>query len=140
MKRGAIFLLAGVAMLAGGRLAGASPAAHGGVLRLGMTGASVGIDPQKAYITTAWWLEYATAAKLFNYPDRRGPAGSLLRPEVASSFQVSGDGKTYTFPSWLPLGNVYSVGDVAIGVGVLMTIVVAMRPRLYLWAPRHASS
>jgi hypothetical protein len=25
---------------------------------------SVQIDPQLAYITTAWWLEYATAAAL----------------------------------------------------------------------------
>jgi Family of unknown function (DUF5317) len=46
----------------------------------------------------------------------------------------------WAVPSWLPMGNVYSVGDVAIGVGVLVTIVIAMRPRLYLRAPRHASS
>jgi hypothetical protein len=46
----------------------------------------------------------------------------------------------WAVPSWLPLGNVYSVGDVAIGIGVLLTIVVAMRPRLALRAPGHASS
>ncbi|HTS73603.1 MAG TPA: hypothetical protein VMG74_07820 [Gaiellaceae bacterium] len=50
------------------------------------------IDPQVAYITTAWWLEYATAAKLYNYPDERGPAGSILRPEVASGVTVSNGG------------------------------------------------
>ena len=44
-----------------------------------------------------WWLEYATAAKLYNYPDKRGPAGSVLRPEVASGFKVSNGGKRYTF-------------------------------------------
>ncbi len=48
-------------------------------------------------MTTAWWLEYATAAKLYNYPDKPGQAGGLLRPEVASGFAVSGDGRTYTF-------------------------------------------
>ena len=63
----------------------------------GRPGASVQIDPQLAYITTAWWLEYATAAKLYNYPDKRGPAGSVLRPEVASGFKVTNGGRRYTF-------------------------------------------
>jgi peptide/nickel transport system substrate-binding protein len=70
---------------------------QGGIWRAGTTGASVQIDPQLAYITTAWWLEYATAAKLYNYPDKSGPAGSKLVPEVASSFKVSNGGKRYTF-------------------------------------------
>jgi ABC-type transport system substrate-binding protein len=69
----------------------------GGILRAGTTGASVQVDPQLAYITTAWWLEYATAAKLYNYPDKSGPAGSKLVPEVASRFTVSNGGKRYTF-------------------------------------------
>ncbi len=69
----------------------------GGIWRAGTTGASVQIDPQLAYITTAWWLEYATAAKLYNYPDKAGPAGSKLVPEVASRFTVSNGGKRYTF-------------------------------------------
>ena len=69
----------------------------GGLYKVGTTGASVQVDPQLAYITTAWWLEYATAAKLFNYPDKSGPAGSKLLPEVASKFTVSGGGKVYTF-------------------------------------------
>ena len=69
----------------------------GGLWRVGTTGASVQVDPQLAYITTAWWLEYATAAKLYNYPDKSGPAGSKLVPEVASRFTVSNGGKTYKF-------------------------------------------
>ena len=79
------------------QLAGASTDRRGGIFRYGTTGASVQVDPQLAYITTAWWLEYATAAKLFNYPDKRGPAGSRLVPEVASRFTVSPDGRRYTF-------------------------------------------
>ena len=70
---------------------------QGGIWRAGTTGASVQVDPQLAYITTAWWLEYATAAKLYNYPDKAGPAGSKLVPEVASHFTVSNGGKRYTF-------------------------------------------
>ena len=69
----------------------------GGIFKVGTTGASVQVDPQLAYITTAWWLEYATAAKLYNYPDKAGPAGTKLIPEVASKFTVSNGGKRYTF-------------------------------------------
>jgi ABC-type transport system substrate-binding protein len=69
----------------------------GGIWKAGFTGASVQVDPQLAYITTAWWFEYATAAKLYNYPDKAGPAGSKLVPEVASHFTVSNGGKKYTF-------------------------------------------
>src|SRR5919197_3893932 len=92
-----------VAMLVAGAgltatAAGSAPAVKpGGILTVGTTGASVAIDPQVAYVSTAWWLEYATAAKLFNYPDKAGPAGALLRPEVASRYAVSRDGRTYTF-------------------------------------------
>ena len=69
----------------------------GGIWKVGTVGASVQVDPQLAYITTAWWMEYATAAKLYNYPDKSGPAGSKLVPEVASKFLVSNSGKRYTF-------------------------------------------
>src|SRR6266487_2860847 len=94
-------VVAGIVLLATAQFAGAvgasSSFAKGGVFRVGTTGASVQVDPQLAYITTAWWLEYATAAKLYNYPDRKGPSGELLVPEVASKFTVSNGGKTYTF-------------------------------------------
>jgi hypothetical protein len=35
----------------------------------------------------------------------------------------------YAIPAWVPLANVFSVGDVLIGVGILITVVAAMRPR-----------
>jgi len=69
----------------------------GGIWKIGTTGASTQVDPQIAYVTTAWWIEYATAAKLYNYPDKSGPAGSKLVPEVASKFAVTNGGKKYTF-------------------------------------------
>jgi oligopeptide transport system substrate-binding protein len=90
-------LALGAALMVAAQLAGAASERRGGILVVGTTGASVQVDPQLAYITTAWWLEYATAAKLYNYPDKRGPAGSLLEPEVASSYKVSNGGKRYTF-------------------------------------------
>jgi Family of unknown function (DUF5317) len=35
----------------------------------------------------------------------------------------------YALPAWVPLANVFSVGDVLIGVGVALAIAVAMRSR-----------
>lgn len=91
-------LVLGATFLVTAGLAGASRGfAQGGIFRVGYAGASVQIDPQLAYVSTAWSLEYATAAKLFNYPDRAGAGGSVLRPEVAAGYKVSGDGRTYTF-------------------------------------------
>ena len=92
----AALLATGSFLLITAQFAGASRQ-KGGVLRVGTTGASVQVDPQLAYITTAWWLEYATAAKLYNYPDKRGPAGTILEPEVASRYVVSNRGRRYTF-------------------------------------------
>jgi ABC-type transport system substrate-binding protein len=93
MKRGALLLVAGAAMLAAAQLASASSPSRG-IFRAGMEGASVQVDPQVAYVNTAWWLEYATAAKLFNWPDR---GATKLVPEAASRFTVSDRGKKYTF-------------------------------------------
>ena len=94
-------LVAGASLLVAASLASAGNASHslkkGGIWKYGAESASVQVDPQIAYITTAWFLEYATAAKLYNYPDKPGPAGSKLVPEVASKFTVSRNGKVYTF-------------------------------------------
>src|SRR6266511_5958576 len=87
----------------GKSLIAAAAAAHspafknGGIFKVAAVGPSVKVDPQVAYVTTAWWLEYATAAKLFNYPDKEGYAGTLLQPEVASGYRLSKNGKTYRF-------------------------------------------
>lgn len=99
MRRPALSLTlvaAGAALLAAAAWSGGG-VKNGGVFRYGTTQASVQIDPQVGYVQTAWWLGYATAAKLFNYPDRNGQPGALLRPEVASRYRVSRDGRTWTF-------------------------------------------
>jgi peptide/nickel transport system substrate-binding protein len=85
-------LVAGVGLLATARFAVASPASTGGTFKYGTTGASVQIDPQIAYITTAWWLEDATSAKLFV-----SKLDGTLAPQVASGYKVSNRGRTYTF-------------------------------------------
>jgi ABC-type oligopeptide transport system substrate-binding subunit len=95
-------LVVGASLLVAASFASASGGSthafkKGGIWKYGTTGASVQVDPQLAYVTTAWWVEYATAAKLYNYPDRQGPAGSKLVPEVASKFTVSNNGRRYTF-------------------------------------------
>ena len=95
-------VVAGASLLIAASFASASTSCKqalkkGGIFRYGLVGASTQVDPQLAYVTTAWSLEYATAAKLYNYPDKKGPAGSKLIPEVASKFTVSKSGKVYTF-------------------------------------------
>jgi peptide/nickel transport system substrate-binding protein len=94
-------LVTGASLLVAASLASASGSTHvlkkGGIWREGFAGSSSHVDPQVAYDTLSWALEYATAAKLYNYPDKPGPAGSKLVPEVASGFKVSNGGKTYTF-------------------------------------------
>src|SRR5215204_6321021 len=85
-------LATGAALLVAAQLAGAAPERRGGIFKIGTTAASVQIDPQLSYVTTGWWLEYATAAKLYNYR----PGGKLV-PEVASRFVVSRAGTRYTF-------------------------------------------
>jgi len=55
------------------------------------------VDPAN-YGLGAVQLLYATCAKLLNYPDKPGAAGSQLVPEVAQSLPTrSADGKSYTF-------------------------------------------
>jgi peptide/nickel transport system substrate-binding protein len=85
-------LATGASLIGSAQFAGAAPERRGGVFKVGTIGASVEVDPQVAYITTSWWMQYATAAKLYNYR----PGGKLV-PEVASSFRVSNSGKRYTF-------------------------------------------
>jgi ABC-type transport system substrate-binding protein len=62
------------------------------------------LDPALAQTPDAWELEYATCAKLLNYPPLAGYRGTKLVPEVAESLpKVSADRLTYTFrvkPGW----------------------------------------
>jgi ABC-type transport system substrate-binding protein len=56
------------------------------------------LDPALAQTQQAWELEYATCAKLLNYPALGGYRGTRLEPEVASSLpRISSDRRTYRF-------------------------------------------
>jgi DNA-binding SARP family transcriptional activator/ABC-type transport system substrate-binding protein len=55
-------------------------------------------DPATATNPWQWQLEYATCAKLMNYPDAPAPAGWRVAPEVATGMpRMSADGRTYSF-------------------------------------------
>jgi ABC-type oligopeptide transport system substrate-binding subunit len=76
-----------------------SAAKKGGTLKLNMSATDVDFsDPSLAYGTISWQIEYATALKLLNYPDKAPPLGGRLRPEAATGLPIiSNNGKTYTF-------------------------------------------
>ena len=71
---------------------------QGGTLRVNIATDTDYTDPALAYYQISWQHEYATCAKLLNYPDKPAPEGSQLQPEVAAAMPtVSEDGRTYTF-------------------------------------------
>ena len=65
----------------------------GDVLRVGMREDWLDQpDPALAWSRALWQLEYATLAKLYNYPDRAGGAGGVLVPELATAMPELSDG------------------------------------------------
>jgi YVTN family beta-propeller protein len=86
---------------AGGALAGGR---QGGTARVDVSGGGPGrgvnhTDPALAFLGAAEpQVQNATCAQLVGYPDRPGPAGSQLAPDVARSLPtLSADRRTYTF-------------------------------------------
>jgi peptide/nickel transport system substrate-binding protein len=77
----------------------AAKALRGGTLRVNVSNADFEFsDPGIAYDNLAWAMLYTTQLLLVNFPEKNGPAGSVLYPEAATSFPaVSRDGKTYVF-------------------------------------------
>lgn len=70
-------------------------------------------DPAIAQTTTAQQFQYASCAKLVNYPDPPSPDQSRLVPEIAEAMPtVSPDGLTYTFQ----VRNDYAFSPPASGV------------------------
>ena len=81
-----IWLAIGAGVLAIADLAAASARSQGGTLRIATPLDSV--DPAVAYTTSSWMLEFATCAKLYNYPDEPAPRGAVAVPEVATKFET----------------------------------------------------
>jgi len=80
-----------------GSVSVAGEARKGGTLRVSWPVEVDFVDPALAYSGLSWLLEYPTCAKLFNYPDAAGAAGTRLVREVVDRYAVSKDGRTYTF-------------------------------------------
>jgi peptide/nickel transport system substrate-binding protein len=76
----------------------ASPAVKkGGILRISRPRDIDSVDPALAYTPDSWAIEYATCAKLYNYPDKPAPQGAIAVPEVAVAFpKVSAGGAVQT--------------------------------------------
>ena len=73
------------------------PAPAGSVARLVLSQDFLDLDPAIATNFAAWQVEYATCAKVMNYPDAGGAAGSRPVPELADAApRVSSDGLTWT--------------------------------------------
>jgi Family of unknown function (DUF5317) len=68
-------------------------------------------------------------------PAGRGALEALgkLEPTIYSNSSVVADPMLwpltdiFALPGWLPFANIFSVGDVVIGLGIVLTIVLAMR-------------
>ena len=91
-----VVLAIGVGLLAAAGLAGPEQR-KGGTLRIGRPLDVGSVDPALAYVPDTWVIEFATCAKLYNYPDKPAPQGAIVMPEVAKGFpKVSRDGKTQT--------------------------------------------
>jgi len=94
-----VMLVAGVAFLA----ATAAPegtadrARKGGTLRLASFNEVDSLDTALAYGLWSWPIVYATCAKLFTLPDAAGAKGARVVPEVVDDWDMSPDGRTYTF-------------------------------------------
>jgi YVTN family beta-propeller protein len=69
---------------------------EGGVVRID---GRPNVDPAQGGLDfDALQMYYATCARLLDYPDRSGPEGSRLQPEVARAMPtVSAGGRSYTF-------------------------------------------
>jgi peptide/nickel transport system substrate-binding protein len=81
--------------------AGTAAGAHDkqlNVLRINLQGALDSVDPAFAFQFNSWQLEFATCAKLVNYPDGPWRADQQPVPEVAAGPPtISADRTTYTF-------------------------------------------
>lgn len=101
-----------VAVLRNIRVPGMAIVALGAVSNLAAIGANGGFMP-----ASAWALE---AAGLDGPGDH---TNSIVLPNPALEPLTD----IFAIPAWLPMANVFSVGDVLIGVGIVIVIAAAMR-------------
>ena len=99
-------LAAGAAVLGAAALAGvaagsagiaAEDAPRGGTLRIWSHVDADSIDPALGYLRNAWLIADASCARLYGYRTPAGASSARIVPEVARSYRVSRDRRTYTF-------------------------------------------
>jgi hypothetical protein len=120
----ASYLLLLAAAVANRRLAGVPIAALGMLANLAAIVANGGRMPVAAEAMRAAGDSYAVRNNSIQSAD---PTLSWLVDRWAA-------------PDWIPLANVFSVGDLVIAVGAFVIVFVAMRPRLPGLRPRVAPS
>lgn len=104
----AVFL----AVLRNVRLPGMAIVALGAVSNLAAIGANGGFMPASAAALSAAGLD--------------GP-GSHTNSVVLESPALQPLTDIFAIPAWLPMANVFSIGDVLIGLGIVIVIAAAMR-------------
>jgi len=87
--------LAGVAAGSAGSVAEDAP--RGGTLRIWSHVDVDSIDPALGYLRNAWLIADASCARLFRSRTPLGSSSARVVPEVARSYAVSRDRRTYTF-------------------------------------------
>lgn len=86
-------------------------------------------DPQLTYYQPSWEMQYVTACKLFNYPDKEAPLGGQVQPEVSAGMPiVSKDGKRYTFT--IRSGYRFSNGQPVTAANFKMAVDRLSQPKL----------
>jgi len=103
-----------VAVVRNVRMPGMAIVAAGALCNLVAIAANGGLMPASA-----------GALALAGFEDAGEHTNSVVLADPA--FELLTD--IYAIPDWLPLANVFSLGDVLIGVGVAIAIVAAMRRR-----------
>jgi hypothetical protein len=76
-----------------------------------------------AIVANGGWMpaDPAALASVGGLPS--GPSNSIVIPDPALRPLTD----LFALPAWLPFANVFSIGDVLIGVGIAATIALAMR-------------
>lgn len=69
----------------------------------------------------------------------RSVASTYSNSAIVDSAALAPLTDIFALPRWLPLSNVFSIGDVLIGIGIVVAIVIAMRSgrRVATGAPRN---
>jgi YVTN family beta-propeller protein len=117
-------------------VANGSLAKGGGVARVEVPAKDIDPAEENTFTGQAAQWEYATCAKLLNYPDKPAPAGSHLQPELARTLPtLSAGGRTYIFT--IRPGYRFSSSQPVTAETMKYTIERSLSPHLQGLAPEY---